>query len=773
MKNKDSIQGLTDIEVKQQMDKGLINHANTSITKSKKQIFKENICTLFNLLNFLIAIALLLVQAYSNLFFIVIIICNICIGILQELHAKKLIDDLSLLIKQKALVMRNGKQQRVESDHLVLGDVMVLSSGEQILCDAVILQGEVEANEALLTGESDPIHKKQDDLLLSGSSIISGKCYAKIIHINEDNYANKITDAVKEVRVVNSNLLKSIRKVTRFTSILIIPLGIILFLQAYYLRDASLQESVIASSAGLLGMLPKGLVLLISVSLATGVTRLAKKNILVQDLYSLETLANVDVLCLDKTGTITTGDLQVDDVIPLASHKDEYMEYIKSYLYYSDDNNATYQALCNHVGTSDIHEPTHRIPFSSVRKWSSAYFDDFGTVVMGAPDKLIKQQTSQFNELMEDGKRIIIIGYTDKQVSMNEPLPEIKPWYAFVLCDTIRPHVEESLEYFRKEGVEIKIISGDHITSVSNIARLAGLKRWNACIDMSTIGENVESIEQIAEQYSVFGRVTPLQKKLLVTALQKKGHSVAMSGDGVNDMLALKEADCSIAIAEGSEAVKQMSQIVLLDSDFSALPRILKEGRRVINNTTRVAGVFFIKTMYSIMLSILCLALNLPFPFIPIQVTLIDLVIEAFPSFFTMLEPDYHKVEKNFLSTVLWRALPNAITIVCSFLAIQYLSSQCNISQDVASTMLYLCVTVISLFAVYRSFRPFTTLRYIISILMTGGIIVAIVLFRELLHLVFIPSELWLISLIIFISVILLQQLLVILLPYFRRDNKS
>lgn len=332
MKNKDSIQGLTDIEVKQQMDKGLINHANTSITKSKKQIFKENICTLFNLLNFLIAIALLLVQAYSNLFFIVIIICNICIGILQELHAKKLIDDLSLLIKQKALVMRNGKQQRVESDHLLLGDVMVLSSGEQILCDAVILQGEVEANEALLTGESDPIHKKQDDLLLSGSSIISGKCYAKIIHINEDNYANKITDAVKEVRVVNSNLLKSIRKVTRFTSILIIPLGIILFLQAYYLRDASLQESVIASSAGLLGMLPKGLVLLISVSLATGVTRLAKKNILVQDLYSLETLANVDVLCLDKTGTITTGDLQVDDVIPLASHKDEYMEYIKSYL---------------------------------------------------------------------------------------------------------------------------------------------------------------------------------------------------------------------------------------------------------------------------------------------------------------------------------------------------------------------------------------------------------------------------------------------------------
>ena len=772
MKNRNSIQGLTDIEVKQRFDAGLHNHTKTSITKSKKQIFKENICTLFNLLNFLIAIALFLVQAYSNLFFIVIIICNICIGILQELHAKKLIDDLSLLIKQKVSVIRNNKLQTVESNHLVLDDIMVLSSGEQILCDAVILQGEVEVNESLLTGESDPIHKKHDDLVLSGSSIISGKCYAKIIHINEDNYANKITDAVKEVRTVNSNLLKSIRKVTRFTSILIIPLGIILFLQAYYVRDASLQESVIVSSAGLLGMLPKGLVLLISVSLATGVTRLAKKKILVQDLYSLETLANVDVLCLDKTGTITTGDLRVEDVISLTDEKKEYMEYIKSYLYYSDDNNATYQALCDYIGTSACHEPVKRIPFSSARKWSSAYFEGFGSIVMGAPDRLLKEDSERFIRYMEDGKRIIVIGYSKQPLVQNEPLPEIQAWYAFILCDTIRPNVEESLEYFRKEGVEIKIISGDHITSVSNIARIAGLKRWNACIDMSTIGVDLESIEQVAQQYSVFGRVTPLQKKLLVSALQNKGHSVAMSGDGVNDMLALKEADCSIAIAEGSEAVKQMSQIVLLDSDFSALPRILKEGRRVVNNTTRVAGVFFIKTMYSIILSILCFVFNLPFPFIPIQVTLIDLAIEAFPSFFTMLEPDYHKVEKNFLSTVLWKALPNAITIICSFLIVQYLSIQCNIPQDTASTMLYLCVTFVSLFAVYHSFRPFTTLRYVICILMSVGIITAILLFRNLLHLTIIPNELRLISFILFISTILLQQLFIILLPYLKRKVK-
>lgn len=760
-----TIKGLQQKQVEERIRNHQKNSVSHSITKTRRQIFKENICTLFNLLNILIALALMLVNAWSNLMFLAVIICNVVIGILQELHAKKLVDDLSLLMRNKVSVMRDGAVCVMDAQELVIDDIMVLSSGEQIICDAYLLQGEAEINEALLSGESDPIHKRAGDQLLSGSSLISGKCYAQVIHVGEDNYANRIANEVKEVRAVNSRLLNAMKRVTKLTGFAIIPLGILLFLEAWGIRGDSIQESVITSSAGLLGMLPKGLVLLISVSLAAGVSRLAKHKVLIQDLYSLETLANVDTLCLDKTGTITTGDLKVEALIPLSDKAEQEMAFIQSFLHYSDDNNATYQALCEYVGTRGIHEPQSRIPFSSLRKWSSASFPGYGTLVMGAPDKLLEHLDTSFSTIMEEGKRMIVIGKCSQSVNMEEPLPLITPLYAVVFTDTIRPNVEKTLHFFRKEGVEIKIISGDHITAVSAIARQAGLHNWSACIDMSSIGDDPQVINQLADQYSVFGRVTPLQKKLLVQALQKNGHSVAMSGDGVNDMLALKEADCSIAIAQGSDAVKQMSQIVLLDSDFSALPMILKEGRRVVNNATRVAGVFFIKTIYSILLSILCIVMNLPFPFIPIQITLIDLAIEAFPSFLTMLEPDHKKVNGDFLSTVLCNALPNAIAIVFSFLAIEYMSEGFSIRYDEAVTMMYLCVAVISMLAVYRSCRPVNRLRALICFCMTAGFILAVILFQDLLHLTPLSYRLYILTVILALSAILLRQILILLLP--------
>ena len=685
----------------------------------------------------MIALGLVLVNAWSNLFFLAVIICNIVIGILQELHAKKLVDDLSLLMRQKVSVMRDGVVCSVDVQDLVVDDIMVLSSGEQIVCDAVLIQGEAEVNEALLSGESDPIHKRKKDQLLSGSSIISGKCYARIIHVGEENYANRIASEVKEVRAVNSRLLNAMKRITRLSGYAIIPLGILLFLEAWGFRGDSIQESVITSSAALLGMLPKGLVLLISVSLAAGVSRMAKHKVLIQDLYSLETLANVDTLCLDKTGTITTGDLKVEALLPLCDEAETDMEYIRSFLHYSDDNNATYQALCAQISPCAVHEPKARIPFSSLRKWSSAYFEG-----------------------------MVVIGRCAQVIDKDAPLPIIQPLYAVIFTDTIRPHVEKTLQFFREEDVNIKIISGDHITAVSAIARQAGLHNWNACLDMSGIGDDPFVIEQLAEQYAVFGRVTPLQKKLLVQALQKKGHAVAMSGDGVNDMLALKEADCSIAIAQGSDAVKQMSQIVLLDSDFSASPMILKEGRRVVNNATRVAGVFFIKTIYSILLSVLCIVMNLPFPFIPIQITLIDLAIEAFPSFLTMLEPDHRKVNGDFLSTVLRNALPNAIAIVYSFLAIEFMSDGFSIRYDEAVTMMYVCVAVISMLAVYHSSRPLNRLRTLICICMTAGFILAILLFHNLLHITLLSFRLLILTAILALSAILVRQILMLLLPW-------
>lgn len=685
------------------------------ITKTTGQIIKDNLCTLFNFLNLLIAIALVSVHAWSNLFFILVITLNTTIGIVQELKAKRLVEKISLLSMPKADVERNGTILQVDISEVCIDDILLLESGKQVCSDSVIQEGAVEVNESLLTGESDAVFKKVGDSLLSGSSIISGKCHAKVVHVGSENYASQIAREAKKAKNIHSELVLSMRKVTKFTGLLIIPLGILLFIEALLFRDNDLYSAVVTTSAGLLGMLPKGLYLLISIGLAAGVVSLSKKNVLVQDLYSLENLAHIDVLCLDKTGTLTEGKMQVEDVVLFPGiSEDTVLPLIGSFLRYTDDNNATFQALNHYFALSDDCKPIQSIPFSSDRKWSAMEFSNVGTFVIGAPERLCQTELPEkLKAYMQAGKRILLAGITREPVDKVKPLPQIQLMAAIAIVDPIRKNASAAIDYFRNEGVEVKIISGDNPVTVSSIAKQAGVPEAEKYIDMSIVSD--EELDWIAEEYSVFGRVTPVQKQLLVKAFHKKKHTVAMTGDGVNDLLALKEADCSIAVGQGSDAARQVAQLVLLDSDFSVLRDVLMQGRRVVNNITRSAGVFFIKTIYSVLLCLICLITNTPFPFVPIQITLIDLIIEGYPSFFASFEPNSRKVTSRFLPEAIRRAAPNSISIAVCF--VLYLILNCSGIIGVggentqANALLFLTIGTVGIMGVFKMCYPFNKLR--------------------------------------------------------------
>ena len=766
---KEEIYGLSIQEVKEKRRKGEGEHESESITKSKNQIIRENVLTLFNLLNFIIAGLLFAVGAYTNMIFIAIIILNIVIGIAQEFKAKKLVDELSILNRPSIKVRRGGEDRNIEQKDIVKGDTVILESGSQICNDSIVTQGMLEVNESLLTGESDPVIKEPGNTLYSGSSVISGKAYAEVIHVGNDNYATNLVNEVKKEKKVQSELLGSMRKVTRFTSTLIIPLGIILFLEAFVFRKAPANESVVASAAALLGMLPKGLVLLISVSLATGVIRLAKMKILVQNIYSLETLAHVDVLCLDKTGTITDGKLKVKYVISMDRDEeinlteDEEKQLVQAYLEASDDNNATFQALKKAFAEKKSEEKNveeknirykekyndrtdktyfvkNKISFSSKRKWGSISFIGKGTIFVGAPERILGTLPESLECELEHGRRLVAIGYYDGEWKDEEHLPaQIQPLYSVVLEDQIRRNAKKTLEFFHRQGVDVKVISGDHVKTVAMIAKRAGLRGWADAIDMSSVGEEPD-YDAICREYTVFARVTPKQKQELVKAFQRQGHKVAMTGDGVNDLLALREADCSIAIADGSDASRQIAQVVLMDSDFTHLPQVVMEGRKVIHNVTRTAGVFFIKTIYSVLVSLFCVLSNMPFPFIPIQITLIDACIEAYPSFLTILESDTRRIKGKFLPTALWNAAPfgcvAALMIAVTNLFLPMASGE-------KQTVMYLTLIIISMTAVIRSCIPFNMLRGFICVTLIGGTFGALLILPGLFEISVMTVAMW------------------------------
>ena len=734
----ENLKGLTTEEVNKRIENGQVNVSNANNLKSNWEIARDNICTLFNLFNFIIAIALACVHAYTNMIFILIIIINILIGIIQEIHGKNLIKKLSIMTAAKSKVIRNGMEEEVQIHEIVLDDVILLAQGDQIPSDACVIEGEIEVNESLLTGESDTILKRQNDKLLSGSYVVSGKCYARIEKVGDDNFANQIINATKRHKQVNSELLNSMKKVTNFTSFVIIPVGVILFVQAYVFREINLQQAVVGTAAALLGMLPKGFVLLTSIALESGVIKLAKKQVLVQDLYSVETLAHVDTLCLDKTGTITEGKMKVvdiekynEDILP-----DSIENIMASYVKTTDDSNATFIALKNHFCGESKYKKISDISFSSERKWSSVTFENIGTIIVGAPERLTNKAGIELPDIVikaqKDGKRALCVAYTHENIETEE-LPNLKVIASIILADPLRKNAKEMLGYFKTQEVDIKIISGDNPVTVSTIAKRAGLEEYNSYIDLSTLNSDAEIVD-IVDKYSIFARVLPHQKSIIVKALQSKGHQVAMTGDGVNDVIALREADCSITLPEANDAAKQVSQIVLLNEDFSVLKDVLMEGRRVVNNLTNVARIFFIKTIYSVLLSLFCILTNTAFPFIPIQITLIDLAIEAYTSLFISFEANSKPVKGVFLHTVLRNAAPFAFVIMINIIFLTFMAPVLNIAQGPLVTIMYLLIGFVSILAVLEVCIPFNKLHAFLFSTTFVGFFTAVYLFRDLLQ---------------------------------------
>ena len=733
-----NIKGLTDKEVQEQIELGNINKSQESKLKTTKQIIYDNVFTLFNLYNLIIAIALLCVKAYTNTFFFLIITINVIIGIVQEIHGRNLVKKLSILNASKATVIRNGKEKKIDIEEIVLGDIILLSQGDQIPSDSYVLEGEVEVNEALLTGESDLIQKNIDDKLLSGSYVTSGRCYAKVEKVGEDNFANSIISATKKYKENNSELINSMKKVTKFTSFVIIPVGIILFIQAYFYRESELAQSVIATAAALLGMLPKGLVLLITIALESGVIKLAKKDVLVQELYSIESLAHIDTICLDKTGTITRGEMRVSEIKKynekILPHS--FNDMMTAFVNGMDDNNATFHAFKKYFKGDNSFEIADKVAFSSERKWSSISFKEEGSIVVGAPERLFDKSKENMpeaiNELQKSGKRVLGIAYTKSIISEPE-LPELEVIAIAILEDPLRKNAKEMLGYFKEQGIDVKIISGDNALTVSNIAKKAGLKEYDSYIDLSTINTDAEIVD-LVDKYSIFARVLPHQKSIIVKALQAKQHKVAMTGDGVNDVIALRESDCSITLPEATDSAKQVSQIVLLNSDFSVLKDVMMEGRRVVNNITKVARIFFIKTIYSVLLSIFCILTNMEFPFIPIQITLVDLVIEAYTSFFITFEKNKKPVTGSFLRTALTNAMPFAIVIMFNIIFLTFFRDTLGISQDIATTMMYLLIGFVSILAVQEVCKPYTKVHVFLFVTTAIGFYVAVILFKNILQ---------------------------------------
>lgn len=654
--------GLTNGEVEERINKGQVNYDTSIPTKSIKTIIRDNIFTLFNLINILLGIAVFLVGSYKNLLFLIIIFCNTAISIIQEINSKRAVDKLSVLATAKATCIRDGKIHQIGINEIVLDDLLILETGNQIVTDSIILEGEVEVNESFITGESDIIYKKQGDTLLSGSFIVSGKCKAEVIHIGDENYTSKISSGAKYVKKVNSEIMNSLNKIIKFISIAIIPIGILLFLNQFDLEGNCLRNAVVNTVAGIIGMIPEGLILLTSTVLAVSVIRLSKRKVLVQELYCIETLARVDTLCLDKTGTITEGKMEVNDVIEISESRHNLEEILKQISVTSEDNNSTIEAIRDKYSGNRKWETVTKIPFSSQKKWSGICFKDKGSFVIGAPEFVLKEDYEIYKDIIEQYSkdyRVIVIAHSKENFNEKDLPNNLKLLGLVLISDIIRKEANKTLKYFKDQGVDIKIISGDNPITVSKIAKRAGVENSENYIDMQTV-ETKEQLREVVGKYTIFGRVTPVQKKELVQALKENGHTVAMTGDGVNDVLALKEADCSIAVASGSDATRSVSQLVLLDSNFASMPKIVLEGRRTINNIQRSASLFLVKTIYASILAIVFLIVNMPYPFMPIQLTLISMVTIGIPSFILALEPNKEKIQGKFLKNVISNATRNS-----------------------------------------------------------------------------------------------------------------
>lgn len=719
-------EGLTDEEAARRKP----NKAAQDPGKSAGQILLSNLLTLFNLLNLGLALCLALVGSWRNMLFLGVVVSNIAIGTIQELRARRTIRRLRLLSAPTAHVLREGKERACRPEELVEGDLVVLRAGDQVLADAVVREGVGATNEALLTGESDAVPKRPGDTLMSGSYVTEGRFTAQLVRVGDDSYAARLTRAARELRRPRSALMTDLNRLIRDISVVLVPAGLLLFLKQTLLLHAPLTSAVPSSVAAMIGMIPEGLMLLTSVAMAVGVVRLGRRNTLVQELYGIETLARADVLCLDKTGTLTTGRMRVKELLPLDVPEADFRAGLARFLGAFESAGGTLTALREAVPPGE-EKPVATLPFSSDRKLSAASFAGGETYVLGAPDWVLGKRlpdgaARRIDEAVARGDRVLALASCRGRV-IGGVLPPMRTALGLcVLSDELRPHAAETLAYFREQGVDVKIISGDDPRTAAALARRVGLDGCDRWVDASTLAD--DALDDACEQYGVFGRVTPERKKRLVEALKRRGHSVAMTGDGVNDIPALKVADCSIAMAGGSDAAKHAAQLTLLDADFSGMPQIVGEGRRVIGNITRAASLFLVKTLYSLALTLLLLVLPARYPFQPIQLTLISALTIGGPSLILALEPNQERVQGRFLETVLLRAAPGAAAVVvCALLSM--LTVRLGWPHEVVSTLATLSAGCVGLMVLSTVCRPYTRLRTAVIAAMSAALAVAALIF--------------------------------------------
>ena len=742
--------GLSTNEARALYDQGKGNITIDNTAKTTKDIIKDNVFTYFNLIFLIMAILLIISGAFNSLTFLPVIICNALIGIFQEIKAKKVLDKLTVLNQSTVIAIRDGEETIVSVDKLVLGDYIVLSAGSQICADAVVVDGEVSVNEALLTGEADEINKGANSELMSGSFVVSGKCVAKLIRVGADSYISKLMLKAKKMRKNDqSEMVKSINRIVAAAGIVIIPIGIFLFVQSFYIQGNSFAESVPSMVAALIGMIPEGLYLLLSITLGLSTVRLAKQKVMLHDMRSIETLARVDTICVDKTGTITDNSMLVADAVLAnpGSEDDEetlkfYLNLVSEYIGCVPDDNITMHALEDYFGIRNSRSCVSFKPFSSKYKYSSVEFTE-ATYVMGAPEFVLRESLEKYKNLVESyaskGLRVLCFakynGIADGILdgSLSEPLLFI------TLQNPIRPAAKETFTYFNKQGVDVKVISGDNPLTVSEVAKNAGILNSDKYVDASTLDEG--DIPFAVSEYTIFGRVSPEQKQKIVRALKRKGHTVAMTGDGVNDILAMKDADCSIAMAAGSDAAVQAAQVVLLDSDFAHMPQVVAEGRRDINNIERTATLFLVKNIFSLLLAVFSIINVLTYPLQPSQITMVSLFNIGIPGFFLAMEPNNKRIEGHFLIKVLLKAMPAALTDFFAIAALVIFGNTFGVNTadvSVASTFLLAIVGFIILANVCAPLNRYRT-RVIFGCI--AGMIVAAVFFNDLFSISYVSVE--------------------------------
>lgn len=729
----DPAEGLSPQETKLRQSNGLSNIMPPSNTKSEGQIIKENVLTFFNLIFLVLALCLCLVGSFKNLMFLLVAVANTVVGSFQEIRAKRAVDKLTLVAAGTAKAIRSGQRVSVRTDQLVRDDIVEFAAGDQICADAVVRDGQLQVNESLLTGEADAILKNPGDTLKSGSFVISGRARVQLTHVGSESYAAKLAaEARRNVRSTKSEMMLSLTKLITVVGIALIPLGIILFLRHFLsvFQGLPLRDSVESTVSALIGMIPEGLYLLTSVAIAASCLKLSRKRVLVQDMNCIETLAHVDVLCVDKTGTITEPTMEVTDVYPLNSERfsyDDIEKILAAFYHGKEPDNETARAMGQQFAGETTWRAVKRMAFSSSTKWSGADFGENGRYVVGAPEFIMGDRydsiRSEAEPWSERGCRVLLLAAYDTAFD-DGPLQSahVAPIALVFLSNLLRPDAQETFRYFASQGVSVRVISGDNPITVAQVAARAGIENADRYVDAMTLSTE-QDFEEAVKYYTVFGRVTPEQKRYLVRAFQKQGHTVAMTGDGVNDVLALKDANCGIAMASGSQAASQVAQIVLLNSQFSAMPAIVAEGRRVINNIQRAASLFLVKNIFSFALTLLLLFIDMPYPLLPIQLSLISTFTIGIPSFFLALEPNYARVEGKFMRNVIRRAMPGGLTNLTIVLLAGFFTSTFGLSNEQLNTICVWVMSAVGLVTLYHVSVPFTRLRLAVLAAMTAAML--------------------------------------------------